>query len=44
MPGSKESMNFFKKRLAKLNKANMSLMLKQLEQEKKRRGRKKKKK
>jgi uncharacterized membrane protein (DUF106 family) len=42
MPGTKEAMEIFRKKLEKLNKEQMAVMLKQLTQEKKRRKSKKK--
>jgi len=42
MPGTKEAMELFHKKLAKMNKDQMAVMLKQLTQEKKRRKSKKK--
>jgi len=42
MPGTKEALDIFRKKLAKMSKDEVALMLKQLQQEKKRRKGKKK--
>ena len=42
MPGTKEALEIFRKRLEKMNVKKMSVLLRQLQQEKKRRKKKKK--
>jgi len=42
MPGTEASLAILRKKLDKMNKEELALMLKQLQQEKKRRGKRKK--